>query len=278
MAQRVADGKRIWNEPWSHLARDVFIWCLFVGSDSLGMQPESPASIAEALTDKKFKVSTRAVTGAIDELCAGEKPALIRYAESGKPFLIIRKFQDHQKIRYQVAPTCPLPSAEILERLSPKTRQLLCSNYRVVYKAATADSRATVSGSGLVSGTTDTAGSTAADDAAPECPFCRKPTKGPLQHYHDEAKRVLGRCLVIDPKACAALIAKREKGVGRKRCHDAFAVYLASEDSFVHKQGHDLKLFCSESMFNGVLAAVDGSYTHGSKGRKGPAKGRARSW
>jgi hypothetical protein len=105
-----------------------------------------------------------------------------------------------------------------------------------------------------------------APKGATGCPFCARPTKGPLQHYHDEAKRVLGRCLVIDPAACGALIARREKALGRARCHALFAAYLGSADPFVAKQGHSLKLFCSESTINGLGAAVDGGYTHGKPG------------
>lgn len=105
------------------------------------------------------------------------------------------------------------------------------------------------------------------------CPFCRRPTKGPLQHYHDEARRILGRCLVIDAKKCGALIARREAALGRERCHTLFAAYLASEDPFVLKQGHSLGLFCSESMQNGLAAAVDSGHVHGGKpGAKAPPR------
>jgi len=109
------------------------------------------------------------------------------------------------------------------------------------------------------------------------CPFCARPTKGPLQHYHDEAKRVLERCLVIDPAACGALIARREKALGRDRCHVLFAAYLASEDPFVAKSGHSLKLFCSESMINGLGAALDGGYTHG-RSATGRRKANPTGW
>lgn len=151
MAQRIADGKRIYNEPWSHLARDVFFWCLFDGADSLGMFAEKPAAIAEALSDEKFHVSPAQVTKAIDELCAGDKPALLRYDHAGKVFLCFRKWQDHQKIRFDVAPTCPFPPESLQQLLSEKTQQLLQSNYRVTTElprskseVTTADSRSTV--------------------------------------------------------------------------------------------------------------------------------------
>lgn len=107
-------------------------------------------------------------------------------------------------------------------------------------------------------------------DARVGCPFCRKPTHGPLQHYHDRARDVLGRCLVIDPRKCGPLIAKREALLGRERCHALFEVYLASEDQFVLKQGHSLSLFCSDSMQNGLAAALDAGLAHGARG--GPVK------
>lgn len=112
------------------------------------------------------------------------------------------------------------------------------------------------------------------------CPFCRKPTRGPLQHYHDRAKEVLGRCLVINPAAAGPLIARREKEVGREKCHALFEVYLASEDAFVQKGGHSLTLFGSESIFNGVMEAEAGGWVHGSKERRArPGKRRpSKSW
>ena len=151
MAQRVADGKRIWNEPWSHLARDAFFWCLFCGADSLGMLPEMPAAIAEALTDSNLRPTVKAVQAALDELCSGRKPTLIRYERDGRRYLVFRKWQDHQKIRYDVAPTSALPPVEVLEELSQKTRDLLCRNYGVTYVAATVKTAATVSVSVSVS-------------------------------------------------------------------------------------------------------------------------------
>ncbi len=102
-----------------------------------------------------------------------------------------------------------------------------------------------------------------------QCPWCAKPTSNPLQWYHDEAKRVLGRCLVIDGSVCGPLIAKRERELSRERCHELFAAYLASQDPFVLERGHSLKLFCSSSMLDGLAAALDGGYTHGTRQRGG---------
>ncbi len=110
------------------------------------------------------------------------------------------------------------------------------------------------------------------------CPFCRKPTKGPLQHYHDEAKRVLKRCLVIDPSVCGPLISRREREVGKERCHALFAAYLKSEDAFVEKQGYSLRFFCSENTQNGLAQALDGGYVHGRTRGKKPAVNVAASW
>ncbi len=101
-----------------------------------------------------------------------------------------------------------------------------------------------------------------------QCPWCAKPTSNPLQWYHDEAKRVLGRCLVIDGTVCGPLIAKRERELGRERCRELFAAYLASQDPFVLERGHSLKLFCSSSMLDSLVAALDGGYTHGARRQK----------
>ncbi|MBN1461066.1 MAG: hypothetical protein JXA57_16185, partial [Armatimonadetes bacterium] len=106
------------------------------------------------------------------------------------------------------------------------------------------------------------------------CPFCRKPTKGPLQHYHDAARSVLGRCLIIAPAKAGTAIARLEKSLGRDRCHELFAAYLRSEDPFVLKQGHSLTTFCSESIQNGLAAAIAGGYTHGVGPGKAPSSRR----
>lgn len=98
---------------------------------------------------------------------------------------------------------------------------------------------------------------------ASPCAFCVKPTKHLLQFYHDRAKEILARCLVIDGGSCGPLVAKREKQVGQEKCHAAFEVYLASEDPFVLKAGHSLRVFCSENVFNGCLEAAEKGAQYG---------------
>jgi len=103
------------------------------------------------------------------------------------------------------------------------------------------------------------------------CPFCLRPTKGPVQHYHDQAKARLQRCLVIPAGKAGPAIARLEREIGKERCHGLFAVYLDSQDPFVQKNGYSLMTFCSESIQNGLAAALDGGYTHGSaRGQKRP--------
>ncbi|MFH1833993.1 MAG: hypothetical protein ABH877_03125, partial [bacterium] len=102
----------------------------------------------------------------------------------------------------------------------------------------------------------------------PGCPFCLRPTRGPLQHYHDEAKRKLGRCLVIPAGKAGPAIARLERELGRDRCHALFAVYLDSQDPFVQKNGYSLMIFTSESIQNGLAEALDKGYTHGKPGSR----------
>ena len=234
------------------MARDAFFWHLFVASDSLGMMPETPASMAEALSDEKLKVSIRAATAAIDELCAGEKPALLRYTDGGKPFLVFRKFQDHQKIRYDVAPACPLPPVETLEKLSPKTRQLLCSNFGVTYVAATAKSAATVTVTVTVTE------KKSADSVV--CRFCEKPTKNPLQAIHDIYREIRGECplgLMAAPKAHGVNRSKWSKILGGDELlHACLREYCRSDDPFVVNAGYPLSLFWSEHTMQGLRQKV----------------------
>jgi hypothetical protein len=174
MAQRIMDGARVFNEPWDAFTREVFIWLLFRGADSLGMQTERPASIAEELSDGTRTVDAAAVTVAIDVLCAGDKPTLIRYTHGGKRFLMFRKWQDHQKIRYPVKPVCPQPPQDALAGLSESTQALLRSNYSnssvETTVTPTARKRATVSVSVSASVTAKKDNGLAPDAEAPTPP------------------------------------------------------------------------------------------------------------
>ena len=87
------------------------------------------------------------------------------------------------------------------------------------------------------------------------CSFCNSPTKGPLQFYHDEAKAKLGRCLVVNFKACGNLCAEREGTVGPEQAHKAFEAYLEDTTSWFSKNGHDLQQFFGTKVFNACLEA-----------------------
>jgi hypothetical protein len=131
MPLRVVDGKKIYNEGWDSLTRDVFFWLLTVGADSLGMQPEMPGTVAEALSSEESRVSRQAVEKRLALLCSGDNSPLFCWKGNGKRFLIFRSWQNFQNIRYGVTPTCPLPPAEVFLRLSGKTQNLLRANYGV---------------------------------------------------------------------------------------------------------------------------------------------------
>lgn len=126
MAKRQYDGKRIYNESWDRTTRDAFFWLLGVGADSLGMQAEKQATLAEAIS-----ASRRDAKASLDVLTGGIKPCLVRYIALGKPFLVFRKWQDHQRITFKVEPTCPLPPCEALASLSEATCELLVRNFQV---------------------------------------------------------------------------------------------------------------------------------------------------
>ena len=276
MAQRVADGKRIWNEPWSHLARDAFFWCLFCGADSLGMLPEMPAAIAEALTDSKLRPTVKAVQAALDELCSGRKPTLIRYERDGRRYLVFRKWQDHQKIRYDDAPTSALPPVEVLEELSQKTRDLLCRNYGVTYVAATVKTAATVSVSVSVSVSERPDGQDGPADKPPadlpnRCGWCANP-KPPtaeasqllLQGYHDSYRAQHGNCPTMTPaKDGNSLKRLLASGKSVERIVAVIAHGLRSEDTFLRKRGFALCELVRN--FDGIAIALDKGVVHGSR-------------
>jgi len=156
MAQRIADGKKIYREPWSNLTRDVFFWLLFEGADSLGMQPERPGAISECLSDPGRPVSRRAVQESLDILCAGKKPTLVRYEVGGARFLVFRQWQKHQKIKWDSSPTCPFPPEETLKLVGSKTRDLLLRNYGVNSEVPPGLLGPTVSASVSVTGSSET--------------------------------------------------------------------------------------------------------------------------
>jgi hypothetical protein len=281
MAKRLIDGRKLYNEPWDSITRDVFYWLLAVGADSLGMQPERPATIGEALGLK-----TSQVLSALSVLTSSDKPCIIRYQDNGRTFLVFRKWQDYQHMSFKVEPTCPQPPDDILERLSDKTSQLLVSSYSVTDEESTGLARAHGT---LVSVPTITPVSTKKNSAAkspqpalPGCSWCNNPTSWEsdsppsqriMQAYHDgyRARQTNGKepeCPVIGKDSARAwrdLKAMLDAGKTDERVRDVILHGLKSENEWIIGQGYSLVAILSN--YQGIAEALDGNKHHGSQTR-----------
>jgi hypothetical protein len=258
---------RIFSEGWDILQIVLVPYLVEVVADNWGLVKRNDALFAAALTNPKIPVSPEDVADRLSALIVEE--VVIPYEAVGQEYLAIVNVQDYQQRKYfsKRGPSCPIPPLQVFRRLSVKTQATFrhCADkfpetspiaVAVAVAVAVADAVA-------VAGTTSEA----------SCNFCAKPTKGPLQWYHDEARRVLGHCLLIDPPVCAKLIAKRTPRYGIEKLHAAFAVYLASEDPFVIKCGYSLQTFCEEKMLNGVMHALETGSKHGAGRRPGASSG-----
>ena len=291
MAKRVADGKRIYNEPWNNRVRSVFFWLLLEGADGLGIQQERPAAIAEALSDEEWRLTVGRAVDAIDRLCAGNKPCLIRYEHEGRVFLVFRKFNDQQLIRYDVEPTCPMPPAEIMGKLGAKQRAHLLRNYARHYGVTTEELRATLSLSPPPSLTpnkttakTARAGAEAPPREPDRCGWCENPkpaTAAPtdrlLQAYHDAYRKQHDTCPMMTPgRDGKALKNALRAGKDEERITAVIEHGLRSEDSFLLKQGFKLTTILSN--FDGIALALDGGFMHGNPRAKTRGVSAARGW
>jgi len=281
VAKRVADGKRIYNEPWNNRVRSVFFWLLFEGSDGLGIQQERPATISEALSDDEWRLTVNKVIDAIDRLCAGTKPCLIRYEDGGRTFLVFRQWQKHQLIRYDCDPTCPIPPAEIIMRLGAKQRDHLLSNYARVYGVTTEELRATLSLPPSLTPTPKKRPKAPGAGAPGRCGWCENPkpptaeaTQRLLQAYHDAYRSIFADCPTMAPgrdgKRLRELL---DSGKDPERILAVVTHGLQSEDDFLLKNGFKLSTLLAN--FDGIARALDGGFTHGSRARK---KAKASQW
>ncbi len=282
MANRVADGERIYNERWSRQTREVFFWLLFSGADSLGMQAERPAVIAAVLSENSGEelVSNSQVADSILALCSGEKPALIRYESEGRAYLIFRKWQDWQRVYFHVVPRCPMPDEETLARLSPATRDLILDNFswasqraqerlskkldrssegtRKKLASKSPATRKKLAPTGTVTGTvsvtasvsTDTDNGLAPQQPAPSASGPEKPrsTNPALCWYYDAYAETLGKEPVREQAKHAGMVARAEKDQGQEACRAAFRRYLANS-YFRDKKACAIGLFFSENVF-----------------------------
>jgi hypothetical protein len=263
----------VFSEGWDVL-QIVLIPYLVETADDWGLVKRNDALFAAALNHPKLPVTADDIADRLG--CLMADGVLLPYSVGGQDYLAITKVQDYQGRKYfsKRGPLCPLPPLSIFRQLSEKTRQTFgecAEKLPRTYLPAVAVAVAVAVAGAVAEGQST---------HAPGCPFCRRPTKGPLQHYHDEAKSVLKRCLVIPPAKAGPAIARIEAAIGKERSHALFAAYLASEDPFVLKQGHSLLTFASESIQNGLAAALDAGVPHGAvRSRPGasrrPAPARA---
>lgn len=75
------------------------------------------------------------------------------------------------------------------------------------------------------------------------CAFCRKPTRGFVQRYHDEAKAVLGICMSIGRKEIA-LVKRATTMHGEEQVWGWWCDWLRKPS----KIGHGLAVFCSKAV------------------------------
>jgi hypothetical protein len=237
MARRSFDGRKIFNESWDNNTKLSLFW-LLSNADGFGLQKESPGKLSDDL-----QISRRAASDCIERLI--KNSVLLRYSDNGSSYLCFRRWQDYQQMRYTGRPSCPFPPLDIYEKLSEKTQKYLCENSENFYTNLHSNSN---------SNSNSSSKQPPGGESGDGCAFCRKPTKGPLQHYHDRAKAVLGRCVVINAKACAALCSEREGAVGQEMAHKAFEIFLVRDDEFTC--GHDLQVFFGSKTFNKCVESV----------------------
>lgn len=107
------------------------------------------------------------------------------------------------------------------------------------------------------------------------CSFCAKPTKGPLQWFHDEYRRALGTCpveLVAAPRKHATQCSRWRKTLGDPLLHRCFELYLRSKDPFVVANGHSLSVFWSGHIMQGLKSELEA----GEQGKRREAERRKR--
>ena len=288
--RRVADWKKL-SQRFRHTTHEVkLVWFGVLGSvDDYGLCSWSPLQIGQMFLETEInsrKLSVRRVEDVLASFATGRDPQIIRYEHEGQQYLAVVKHQDYQRVNKPANADCPCPAAQMMTQISPRTRRLVRGNIAKFTSFCDGSAREFLAKYSELFAAEDERRLKGKEEEVEEdaeepdsraesgCPFCRHPTKGPLQHYHDEAKRVLKRCLVIPPAKAGPAISRVEAQVGQERAHALFAAYLASEDPFVLKQGHSLLTFASESIQNGLTAAVDGGFTHGSKA--GTVKPRSR--
>jgi len=144
--RRTFDGSKIYNEAWDGATRDVFFYLLGVAADNYGLMKENAAAVASVLG-----MSARRVQRGLDYLVGEE--VLLRYGDNGTRYLVFRKWQEYQRVKYAGTPSCPLPPPEVFRKLSEETRELLrphvgkasLENGRAVAVAVAVDSEAEAS-------------------------------------------------------------------------------------------------------------------------------------
>ncbi len=257
---------RLYNESWGRLARDIMILLIVHRSDGVGMAPEEVGVYASMLAEQKDKPLPLAqVKRALAVLSEGEKPGIIRFQAGGAPYLIIRKFQEWQKIPYPVTPTCPYPPEDVLERLGPLTRGWLDRNYGNIPPAAYKElasqyrvngkilgSYSEVISKFLGSGSEVPSVKTPSTLSPPPPPPQEPPpippptaTADPVEWYYDAYEAHLGRAPKRSVVRHSAPCRAAEAEFGRERVQEAFLRYLA--DPWWRERGCPVEAFYRET-------------------------------
>ena len=246
---------------------------ILASGDDFGLGDWSPSDIATVFMAEELdagEITVSEVGEIMERFTQGDDPSVVTWEneDDERTFFALTKWQNYQRTRSPSNADCPCPPPEIFAKLSSSTQRVIRENREKFTSVPEGLFCAEVEEEVEVEDEEDVEGARSRNSAG--CPFCRAPTTGSLQWYHDEARRVLNRCLVIPPRKAGPAIARVEKQVGTERAHALFGAYLRSEDLFVLKQGHSLLTFCGEGMQNGLAAALDGGFAHGSKRKPRP--------
>lgn len=110
------DGTKVYNEAWDSATRDVLFYLIGVVADNYGFFPAGVQSIAE-----KLGLDPHVVQDRLDVLL--EASVFIPYEANGCSFYAVRRWQDYQQVKYPGKPACPIPSDDILGKLSPLSQE-----------------------------------------------------------------------------------------------------------------------------------------------------------
>jgi hypothetical protein len=269
MADRKVNGKRIYSKGWTSTTRDVFHYCLEVAADSMGILAETPAGIAETLTQEEEPITAEMVKAALDILIDPQNPTLLRYKVNGKSYLIFVNWQDNQKIHYDYRPEYPCPPASVLIKLSKKTQELIIKHYELSQEytkmqSQVSDELVTTNSQlsdELVRGTVSVSVSVTDSvnkkivgkkpaDIPPGCGWCLRPKENPsdeqklILYHHQQFKQRFDDC----PDSSKAVgrntkdLTRLLKGHTPPGIEEVICHALDSEEPWLKKKGYELSV------------------------------------